>query len=166
SMGLNTGIRNIYLSSKKYVDPLRGGSADESNFNSENGTRDAILMRLAETFLIRAEAYGRKGMYAQAVGDINVLRQRAAYKSGESRPKVLVDWEPQASTLTAAEKLPPYSANGTSYSKLTVTESNFTPGTPQALAEGYIPTVISKAEMFIHFIYNEKAREFLSEGLA
>jgi starch-binding outer membrane protein, SusD/RagB family len=166
SMGLNTGIRNIYLSSKKYVDPLRGGSADESNFNSENGTRDAILMRLAETFLIRAEAYGRKGMYAQAVGDINVLRQRAAYKSGESRPKVLVDWEPQASTLTAAEKLPPYSANGTSYSKLTVTESNFTPGTPQALAEGYIPTVISKADMFIHFIYNEKAREFLSEGLA
>lgn len=166
SMGLNTGIRNIYLSSKKYVDPLRGGSADESNFNSENGTRDAILMRLAETFLIRAEAYGRKGMYAQAVSDINVLRQRAAYKSGESRPKVLVDWEPQASTLTAAEKLPPYSANGTSYSKLTVTESNFTPGTPQALAEGYIPTVISKADMFIHFIYNEKAREFLSEGLA
>jgi hypothetical protein len=166
SMGLNTGIRNIYLSSKKYVDPLRGGSADESNFNSENGTRDAILMRLAETFLIRAEAYGRKGMYAQAVSDINVLRQRAAYKSGESRPKVLVDWEPQASTLTAAEKLPPYSANGTSYSKLTVTETNFTPGTPQALAEGYIPTVISKADMFIHFIYNEKAREFLSEGLA
>jgi len=166
SMGLNTGIRNIYLSSKKYVDPLRGGSADESNFNSENGTRDAILMRLAETFLIRAEAYGRKGMYAQAVSDINVLRQRAAYKSGESRPKVLVDWEPQASTLTAAEKLAPYSANGTSYSKLTVTESNFTPGTPQALAEGYIPTVISKADMFIHFIYNEKAREFLSEGLA
>jgi len=166
SMGLNTGIRNIYLSSKKYVDPLRGGSADESNFNSENGTRDAILMRLAETFLIRAEAYGRKGMYAQAVSDINVLRQRAAYKSGESRPKVLVDWEPQASTLTAAEKLPPYSANGTSYSKLTVTESNFTPGTPQALAEGYIPTVISKADMFIHFIYNEKARELLSEGLA
>ena len=34
------------------------------------------------------------------------------------------------------------------------------------MAEGYIPTVTSKADMFIHFIYNEKAREFLSEGLA
>jgi len=166
SIGLSTGTRGLYLSSKKLVDPLRGGSADEANFNSENGTRDAILMRLAETYLIRAEAYGRKGMYAQAVADINVVRQRAAYKSGEARPKVLVEWEPQASTLTAAEKLPPYSAAGTSYSKITVTENYFTPGTPEALREGYIPTAISKTDMFIQFIYNEKAREFLSEGLA
>src|ERR1044071_8353538 len=100
-MGLNTGRRNIYLSSKKYVDPTRGGSADEANFNSESGTRDAILMRLAETFLIRAEAYGRKGQYALAVADINVIRNRAAYKSGESRPDVLVQWEPKATTLAA-----------------------------------------------------------------
>lgn len=166
SIGLNTATRNIYLSSKKYVDPMRGGSSDEANFDSENGTRDAILMRLAETYLIRAEAYGRKGMYAQAVNDVNVLRQRAAYKSGEARPKVLVEWEPQAAALTPAEKLPPYSANGSSYGKITVTENYFTPGTPEALAEGYIPTVTAKADMFIHFIYNEKARELLSEGLA
>ena len=147
------------------MDPLRGGSSDEGNFNSEAGTRDAILMRLAETYLIRAEAYGRKGQYAQAVADINVLRQRAAYKSGEARPNVLVEWEPKAAGLTPAEKVPPYtSAN--SYNKIMVTESNFTPGTPQAISEGYIPTVNSKADMFIHFIYNEKAREFLSEAIA
>jgi hypothetical protein len=166
SMGLATSTRNIYLSSKKYVDPLRGGSADEANFNSESGTRDAILMRLAETFLIRAEAYGRKQQYNLAVADINVLRQRAAYKSGESRAKVAIDWEPQAAGLTAAEKTQPYSANGSSASKITITENVFTPGTPEAIAEGYIPTVTSKDQMFIHFIYNEKAREFLSEGLA
>ncbi len=166
SMGLATNRTNIYLSSKKYVDPMRGGSSDEANFNSENGTRDAILMRLAETFLIRAEAYGRKGQYGLAVNDINVLRQRAAYKAGETRPQVLVDWEPKASTLTAEEKLPPYNASGSSYSKIIVTENYFTPGTPEALAENYIPTVTTKDQMFIHFIYNEKAREFLSEGLA
>lgn len=166
SMGLATNIRNIYLSSRKFVDPLRGGSADEANFNSESGTRDAILMRLAETFLIRAEAYGRKQQYNLAVADINVLRQRAAYKGGEARPKVAIEWEPQAADLTSAEKVPPYNANGSSYSKLTITENVFTPGTPEALAEGYIPTVTSKDQMFIHFIYNEKAREFLSEGLA
>src|SRR4030095_7359512 len=40
----------------------------------------------------------------------------------------------------------------------------FTPGTPEALAEKYIPTVTSKADMFIHFIYNEKTRELLAEG--
>ncbi|HET9744554.1 MAG TPA: RagB/SusD family nutrient uptake outer membrane protein [Chitinophagaceae bacterium] len=166
NMGLATGMTAPYLSSKKYVDPLRGGSSDEANFNSENGTRDAILMRLAETFLIRAEAYGRKGQYGLAVNDINVIRQRAAYKAGENRPNVLVEWEPKASLLAPSEKAAPYPAIGDSYNKLMVTEAHFTPGTPQALAEGYIPTVGTLPDMFIHFIYNEKAREFLSESLA
>ncbi|HSC54530.1 MAG TPA: RagB/SusD family nutrient uptake outer membrane protein [Phnomibacter sp.] len=166
NMGLATARRNIYLSSRKYVDPTRGGSSDEANFNSEAGTRDAILMRLAETFLIRAEAYGRKGNYSSAVADINAVRQRAGYKNGENRPSVLVQWEPQASSLTAAEKVPPYSANGTSPTKMNITESVFTPGSPEAESEGYIPGVSSKADMFVHYIYNEKGREFLSEGLA
>ncbi len=165
-IGLATGRRNFYLSSKKMVDPNRGGSSSEANVDSESGTRDVIIMRLAETFLIRAEAYGRKGQYGQAVNDINVLRQRAAYKSGEARPAVLVEWEPGGTVLTPGEKQPPYFANGTSYSRITVSENNFTPGTPEAIAEGYIPTVGSKEQMFIHFIYNEKAREFLGEGLA
>jgi hypothetical protein len=163
NLGLNTGVSAPYLSVKKYTDPLRGGSSDESNFNSENGTRDAILMRLAETYLIRAEAYGRKGQYGPAVNDINVLRQRAAYKSGESRPNVLVEWEPKAATLPAAEKVAPYAASN-SFSRIAVTENYFTPGAPEARAEGYIPTVSSKGDMFIHFIYNEKTRELLGEG--
>lgn len=164
NLGLNTGVPAPYLSLKKYIDPLRGGSPDESNFNSENGTRDAILMRLGETYLIRAEAYGRKGQYNLAVNDINVLRQRAAYKSGEFRPNVLVEWEPKANTLTAAERTLPYPAQN-SYSKITVTENHFTPGTPEAAAENYIPTATSKADMFVQFIYNEKTRELLGEGM-
>lgn len=165
NMGLVTGRAAPYLSSRKFVDPLRGGSADEANFNSERGTRDAILMRLAETYLIRAEAYGRKGQYNLAVEDINTLRQRAAYKAGESRPAVLAEWEPQAATLSPEETQPPYVASGDSYNQIMITENHFTPGTPEALAEGYIPTVSSKEDMFIHFIYNEMAREFLSEGI-
>lgn len=164
-MGLATARNAPYLSSKKYVDPLRGGSSDEANFNSENGTRDAILMRLAETYLLRAEAYGRKGQYALAVNDINVLRQRAAYKAGENRPNVLAQYEPQAATLTAGERQAPYAAAAGAYNKIMVTEDHFTPGTPQANLEKYIPTVTTKSDMFIHFIYNEKAREFLSEGI-
>jgi hypothetical protein len=166
AMGLNTTRTAPYFSSKKYVDPTRGGSIDEANFNSESGTRDAILMRLAETYLIRAEANGRKGLYNLAVDDINVLRQRAAYKAGEARPEVCVKYEPQASSLPAADKATPYAATGNPYTAITVTENIFTPGTPEANAEMYIPTVTTKADMFIHFIYNEKAREFLSEGLA
>jgi hypothetical protein len=165
NMGLTTTRTAPYLSSRKYVDSTRGGSADESNFNSENGTRDAILMRVAETYLIRAEAYGRKGNYTSAIADINVLRERAAYKAGEARHEVCVTYEPQAAKLTDAEKTAPYSALN-SYNAIKVTENHFTPGTTEAAAEGYIPTVTSKEDMFIHFIYNEKAREFLSEGLA
>lgn len=165
SMGLATTRTNIYLSSAKFVDPMRGGSADEANFNSEAGTRDAILMRLAETFLIRAEAYGRKGQYGLAVDDINVLRQRAAYKAGEDRPDVLVEWEPGAASLTPAEKQAPYPASGDSYDKIKITENVFTPGTPEAQAEGYPPSAATKEQMFIEFIYDEKSREFLSEGI-
>lgn len=165
SMGLATTRTAPYLSSRKYVDPTRGGSASESNFNSESGTRDAILIRLAETYMIRAEAYGRQGQYGLAVDDINVLRQRAAYKGGESRPEVLVQWEPGAATLPAEEKVVPYVVSGSTFNAIMVTENHFTPGTPEADEEGYVPTVTTKEDMFIHFIYNEKAREFLSEGL-
>ncbi|PRD49204.1 hypothetical protein C5745_00765 [Sphingobacterium haloxyli] len=166
NLGLATGAPAPYLSSKKHVDPLRGGSSDESNFNSEQGTRDAILMRLAETFLIRAEAYGRKGDYGLAVADINVIRRRAAFKAGEPRPQPLVEWESQAQELTEIERQAPYQSVSTTFDKIMVSESHFTPGTPEAQREHYVPTVTSKADMFIHFIYNEKAREFLSEGLA
>jgi len=164
-MGLGTTLTAPYLSSKKFVDPQRGGSTSEANFNSESGTRDLILMRLAETYLIRAEAYGRKGDYGLAVTDINVIRNRAAYKAGEFRPAPLVEWEPKASTLTPAEKTAPYPAIN-SYSSIMISENYFTPGMPEAIAEKYIPSVTTKEDMFIHFIYNEKAREFLSEGLA
>jgi hypothetical protein len=166
NMGLATSRVNVYLSSKKLIDPLRGGSSDEANFNSESGTRDAIQIRLAETFLIRAEAYGRKANYALALADINVVRNRAAYKSGETRPQALVQWEPGATALAAGEKVAPYTANGSSTTAMQATENYFTPGTTEANNEGYIQTVTSKADMFIHFIYNEKAREFLSEGYA
>jgi hypothetical protein len=46
-------------------------------------------MRLAETYLIAAEAYGRKGDFANAVKFINVIRTRAAYADGEAKPKEL-----------------------------------------------------------------------------
>ncbi|MCH7409339.1 RagB/SusD family nutrient uptake outer membrane protein [Belliella sp. DSM 111904] len=166
--GANLGLATQtapYLSVKKFTDPTRGGSTDESNFNSENGTRDAILMRLAETYLIRAEAYGRRGDYASAVADINVLRQRAAFKGGENRPSSIVQWYPEANDLDNAELEAPYAALGDSYDQIMVTENHFTPGTIEANREGYIPTVSTKRDMFIHFIYNEKNREFLGEGI-
>lgn len=165
NMGLNTGRTAPYLASNKHVDPRRGGSPDESNFNSEAGTRDGILMRLGETYLIRAEAYGRLGQYSDAVEDINTLRRRAAYKAGENRHPVAVEWEPGAASLPAEELEAPYVVSANTFAEIEVTEDHFTPGTPEADAEDYVPSADTKEEMFIHFIYNEMARELLSEGV-
>ncbi len=64
----------------KHLDPTRPG------FNDEIGFRDGILFRLGETYLIAAEAYGRKGDFETAVERVNVIRRRAAYQEGESKP--------------------------------------------------------------------------------
>lgn len=57
---------------------LKGFSADE-------GSRDLILARLAETYLVRAEIKVRLNDYAGAKEDINVLRKRGAWHQGENR---------------------------------------------------------------------------------
>lgn len=42
-------------------------------------------MRLGETYLIAAEAAGRKGDYNLAADLINIIRERASWKAGEKR---------------------------------------------------------------------------------
>ena len=58
-------------------------------------SRDVPLFRLAETYLLRAEAYGRKGNYNAAIADINAVRARAAYKTGEKRAEVIAILQPE-----------------------------------------------------------------------
>lgn len=45
--------------------------------DSQNSFKDAYFIRLAETYLLRAEAYIKKGDKQKAADDINVLRARA-----------------------------------------------------------------------------------------
>lgn len=54
--------------------------------NETNGTRDFYIFRLAETYLIAAEAYGRLGQFDKAVERLNVVRKRAAFKQDEAKP--------------------------------------------------------------------------------
>lgn len=42
-------------------------------------------MRLGETYLIAAEAAGRKGDYNLAADLINIIRERASWKAGEKK---------------------------------------------------------------------------------
>ena len=61
------------------IDPTRLGP------NDDRGFLDYKLFWLSETYLIAADAYGRKGNYQKAVDNLNVVRRRAAYKEGEKK---------------------------------------------------------------------------------
>ena len=91
--GLDYGLTQAghYMGPRKWLDINRGLGT------SANGGQaiDICIFRLAETYLIRAEAYGRKGDMANAIADLNVLRKRAAYHAGETRNEVLVKYEPR-----------------------------------------------------------------------
>jgi hypothetical protein len=81
-LGLMKDVRFPSLS--KYMDGSR------LDFNATKGSRDVILARSAETYLMAAEAKIRlaklgTGSYSDALSDINTVRNRAAYKSGEDR---------------------------------------------------------------------------------
>lgn len=65
----------------KWLDPER------PDMNYEAGSRNFTRIRLAETYLIAAEAAGRKGDFDAAAEYINAVRRRAAYKEGEIKPK-------------------------------------------------------------------------------
>ncbi len=54
-------------------------------FAGDNGSRDLVLARLAETYLVRAEIKVRLNDYNGAKEDIDVLRKRGAWHEGENR---------------------------------------------------------------------------------
>ena len=68
---------NNYVALKKFMDP------DRSAPNVQAGTKDVIAMRLAEMYLIAAEAEFQLNNNAAAATHINVLRTRAA-KPGQA----------------------------------------------------------------------------------
>jgi hypothetical protein len=68
-----------YPSILKFIDPGR------PSMNETKGSRDWVRMRLGETYLLAAEAAGRKGDFEKAAEYINVVRQRAAWHDGEAK---------------------------------------------------------------------------------
>jgi tetratricopeptide (TPR) repeat protein len=70
--------QRIFPSLNKWIDPTR------PNRQHEMGQRDFILMRLADAYLLRAEAYMRQGNNAAAATDINKIRTRAAWPGKEA----------------------------------------------------------------------------------
>lgn len=163
--GLDRGlaVAQWYMGPRKWLDINRGKGTDPNG----NGAIDIPLFRLAETYLIRAEVLGRQGNFTAAIADLNVIRKRAAYHAGEKRSEVLVTLEPAVLTgklsIPAAEKVAPYTVATDAYSKIMIDGTEWQGGSAKAKLENYPPTATSDLSRFIHFIYNEKARELVFE---
>ena len=117
--------------------------------NESRGIRNGLLARLAETYLIMAEAFGRKGDYANALTYVNIVRNRAAYKAGEPKNPhnwMFYGWPVNDLTSTA--------------SAMQATTTLFT---TNAASELYPTNVVSVTDRFIHFMLNERTRELCGE---
>lgn len=133
-----------YLTLLKFADPIR-----LTNTNNEaRGIRNGVFVRLAETYLMLAEAYGRKTDYGNAVATVNILRNRAAYKANEARSPQIWQYMGGPNTLS--------NTSATNAADVTLFTTN-------APSEQYPPTVTSTADRFIHFMLNERTRELCGE---
>lgn len=163
--GLDRGttVAQWYVGPKKWLDINRGKGTDPNG----SGAIDFPVFRLAETYLIRAEVLGRQGDYTGAIADLNVLRKRAAYHVGETRSDALVNIEPAVITgklsIPAAEKVAPYTVKTDAFAKIAIDGTEWQPGSAKAKLENYPPTVITQQDLFIQFVYNERARELIFE---
>jgi hypothetical protein len=157
-----------YVGLSKFQDGSRNAVA------SQFGQRDGIMARLGETYLLAAEAYGRKGAYANALPYLNAIRDRAAYKAGEDR-SAYVDGGVAYKTNTVAtgtyfsysDKNTYYESNNmstTTASTLTALHLNSTDDIFNSTKDFYDKLgVSSNADKFIAFILNERSRELMGE---
>lgn len=84
----------IFPSLKKYLDPNR------PSINEAKGTRDFVLFRLADTYLLAAEALVMDGKAQEALPYINTVRRRAA-RTGATAAET--DANRKSMEVTAAE---------------------------------------------------------------
>jgi hypothetical protein len=136
---------NKYLSMIKFLDGVR-----LTNTNNEaRGIRNGTFARLAETYLILAEAYGRNADYGRALANLNIIRTRAAYKTGE--PKNPHHWMFYGGAYNDLSSTVP---------QMLATTTLFTTNAPGEL---YPPNAGSTESRFIHFMLNERTRELCGE---
>ena len=76
-----------FPSLNKWIDNTR------PNRQHTQGQRDFIVARLADAYLIRAEARLKQGNSAGAADDINVIRTRAAWHAADGMPDTVADMQ-------------------------------------------------------------------------
>ncbi len=74
--------QRLFPSMNKWIDNTR------PNRQHTQGQRDFILMRLADAYLIRAEANHKQGNNQAAADDLNIIRRRAAWDGQEAAMEI------------------------------------------------------------------------------
>ena len=120
--------------SKHYPTLIKHLAPNRPSVAERAASREWVRMRLGETYLIAAEAAGRKGDFDLAAKYINVIRERAAWADGET--KTAQYWEIEGGT--------PDDINST-YDNIKVTAAELSTGD------------------FVSFILDERGRELLGE---
>lgn len=80
----NTGynVASMFPTSIKFLDSKRPDK------NTTNGTRDWVVMRLAEAYLIAAESYFKLGNTEKVAEMLNIVRKRAAWPGFEDQMEI------------------------------------------------------------------------------
>lgn len=168
----NQPICNFFAGINKTEDGSRTAERGDAH-------RDVIMARLGETYLVRAECYVRLQDYGNAMKDINVVRARAQWKSGENRSyyndgSVAFKVNP-LNTGTAATNFINSNLNMNTYylSNPTVPVTTAASDLRLTTFPNNLPAedeeVLTKVgagssyERALHFILNERTRELLGE---
>jgi hypothetical protein len=161
-----------YPALNKYLDGSRIAVAATA------GRRDGIYARVAETYLIKAEALIRQNKYAEAITVMNIVRARAQFKAGEDRAAYR---DGGAAVLTNSNA--PKNADGTlinsyctsnSYYEslnipVTTAASDVTTGITSASLPAVDEAIITKLglssayDRMICFLLDERSRELYGE---
>lgn len=78
-IGNRDGLAQAFLTPSKFLDNRRAA------VNDQGGFRDFYRYRLAETYILLAEALALKNDYTNSAAALNVVRERAAWKDGEEK---------------------------------------------------------------------------------
>ncbi|WEK20187.1 MAG: RagB/SusD family nutrient uptake outer membrane protein [Candidatus Pedobacter colombiensis] len=158
-----------YVALSKFMDGSRNLVA------AQPGQRDGILARLAETYLIAAEAYGRLGQFGSAIPYLNKVRDRAAYKEGEDRAAyvdggIAYKNNPVANTakfVSYSDKNSYFESNNLATTTATTLSSmhlNSENDIFNSNKEFYDKVgATSQLDKFVSFILNERSRELMGE---